>query len=265
MNELSLTGHDGHQIADWRSWTRPKAEYHWRAGRSAMELARAWFTSPVPVCPPEVESLLESHPVTAGVALTEGWPEYVTPLPERGEGRNHDLLLVGCRDGCGVVVSVEAKVDEPFGERIGDYWLRARESKRRTRAPERIEALVSMVFGSGTRPDAKPWSLLRYQLLTAVAGTAIEAAHRKSDTAVLIIHEFITHSADPAKVADNGRDLSDFVSVLFSEGADPMQPGRLNGPAVLAADKNLPRAVNVFIGKAVFSWRNNDGPDNPTN
>ena len=129
----------------------------------------------------------------------------------------------------------------------------------------RIEALVSMVFGSGTRPDAKPWSLLRYQLLTAVAGTAIEAAHRKSDTAVLIIHEFITHSADPAKVADNGRDLSDFVSVLFSEGADPMQPGRLNGPAVLAADKNLPRAVNVFIGKAVFSWRNNDGPDNPTN
>ena len=184
MNELSLTGQDGQPIADWRSWTRPKAAYHWRAGRSAMELARAWFTSPVPVCPPEVESILESHPATAGVAWTEGWPEYVTPLPERGEGRNHDLLLVGCRDGCGVVVSVEAKVDEPFGERIGDYWLRARESNRRTRVPERIEALVSMVFGSGTRPDAKPWSLLRYQLLTAVAGTAIEAAHRKSDTAV---------------------------------------------------------------------------------
>ena len=75
MNELSLEGHDGQPIADWRSWTRPKAEYHWRAGRSAMELARAWFTSPVPICPPEVKSLLESHPVTAGVALTEGWPE----------------------------------------------------------------------------------------------------------------------------------------------------------------------------------------------
>ena len=136
MNELSLEGHDGLPIADGRSWTRPKEEYHWRAGRSAMELARAWFTSPVPICPPEVKSLWESHPVTAGVALTEGW-EYVTPLPERGEGRNHDLLLVGCRDGCGVVVSVEAKVDERFGDRIGAYWHRARESKYRTRAPER--------------------------------------------------------------------------------------------------------------------------------
>lgn len=256
MNELSLKDHDGHSIADWRSWTRPKAEYHWRAGRSAMELARAWFTSPVPICPPEVESLLESHPVTAGVALTEGWPEYVTPLPERGEGRNHDLLFVGCRDGRGVVVSVEAKVDEPFGERIGDYWHSARKSKKRTRAPERIESLVSMVFGPGTRADAKPWSLLRYQLLTAVAGTAIEAAHRNADTAVLIIHEFITESADIAKVADNAQDLSDFVSGLFSQGANPIQPGRLYGPAVLKADKNLPREVNVFIGKAVFSWRN---------
>jgi len=256
MNKLSLKDHDGHPIADWRGWTLPKAEYHWRAGRSAMELARAWFTSPVPICPPEVESLLESHPLTAVVALTEGWPEYVTPLPERGAGRSHDLLLVGCRDGCGVVVSVEAKVDEPFGERIGDYWHSARKSKKPTRAPERIEALVSMVFGSGTRPDAKPWSLLRYQLLTAVAGTAIEAAHRKSDTAVLIIHEFITHSADPAKVADNGQDLSDFVSVLLSQDSDPVQPGRLYGPAMLVADKNLSRAVNVLIGKAVFSWRN---------
>ena len=46
MNELSLEGHDGQPIADWHSWTRPKAEYHWRAGRSAMELARAWFTGP---------------------------------------------------------------------------------------------------------------------------------------------------------------------------------------------------------------------------
>jgi len=261
VNEFSLKDHDGQPIADWRSWPRPKAERHWRAGRSAMELARAWFTSPVPICPPEVESLLESHPVTAGVALTEGWPEYVTALPERGEGRNHDLLLVGCRDACGVVVSVEAKVDEPFGVEIGKYWHSARKSKKRTRVPERIEALVSMVFGSGARPDAEPWSLLRYQLLTAVAGTAREAAQRKADTAVLVIHEFLTHSANARKVSDNAQDLSDFISVLFSQDNTPIQPGRLYGPSVLAANKDLSRAVNVFIGKAVFSWRSNDGSD----
>lgn len=30
-------------------WTRPKKLEHWKAGRSAMELARAWFTSPYPL------------------------------------------------------------------------------------------------------------------------------------------------------------------------------------------------------------------------
>jgi hypothetical protein len=105
MSKLSLSGRDGRQITDWRSWTRPKAEYHWRAGRSAMELARSWFTSPVPVCPPEVRSLLKSQPETAGLVLIEGWPEFATALPERGEGRNHDLLLWGSLAGSGVIVS----------------------------------------------------------------------------------------------------------------------------------------------------------------
>ena len=194
--------------------------------------------------------------------MTEGWPEYVTALPEKGDGRNHDLLLLGCRDDCGIVVSVEAKVDEPFGDRLGDYWhraLRARQSEEPTRLPERMEALVSMVFGSGASPDLKPWASLRYQLLTAVAGTAIEAAKREVDIAVLVIHEFLTHSADAAKVADNAQDLSDFASVLFSHVAHPIQPGRLYGPVVLTSDKNLPRAVNVYIGKAVFDWQTSVG------
>ena len=259
INELSMKGPGGRPISDWRSWTRPKAERHWRAGRSAMELARGWFTSPVPVCPPEVRSLLESHPVSVGTVLTEGWPEHVTALPERGEGRNHDLLLVGYREGSSVVVSVEAKVDEQFGERIGDYWHRARKFKKPTRAPERIEALLSLVFGSDARPDTNPWTSLRYQLLTAVAGTAIEAAQREADTAVLIVHEFLTHSANAAKVAENAQDLSDFVSVLLSENAVSVQPGRLYGPTVLLPDKNLDRAVNMYVGKAVFCWSLNDG------
>lgn len=258
MDDFSLKGHDGQPIVDWRSWTRPKAKYHWSAGRSAMELARSWFTSPVPIIPPEVESLLGSNPSTAGVAMAEGWPEHVTGLPERGEGRNHDLLLVGYRDGRRVVVSVEAKVDESFGDRLGDYWQRARQSKNKTRVPQRMEALVSMVFGSGARPDVEPWSSLRYQLLTAVAGTAIEAAQREADTAVLVIHEFITHSADATKLAGNDQDLGDFVSVLLSHGVDRVQPGLLYGPAALAAGENLSGPVELFIGKAEYSWRTNE-------
>src|SRR6266849_778066 len=136
MSEFVLKAQGGARITDWRSWPRPKKDYQWRGGRSAMELARAWFVSPVPVCPRGITDLLASNPRTADVGLLEGFPEYVTPLPERGEGRNHDLLLRG-RGGQGeVVISVEAKVDEPFGENIGAYWDKARESTAPTRVPE---------------------------------------------------------------------------------------------------------------------------------
>ena len=83
----------------------------------------------------------------------------------------------------------------------------------------------------------------------------------QADTAVLVIHEFLTHSAEAGKVSDNAQDLGNFVSVLFSQDTHPVQPGHLYGPAVLTANKNLSRAVNVFIGKAVFRWRSNDGSD----
>ena len=49
------------------------------------------------------------------------------------------------------------------------------------------------------------------------------------------------------------------ITLVDEEGADPVQPGHLYGPAVLTADENLSRAVNVFIGKAGFRWRSNDG------
>jgi hypothetical protein len=43
-----------------------------------------------------------------------------------------------------VIISVEAKVDEPFGdEKIGSYWRNAQKSADPTRVPERIEALLS--------------------------------------------------------------------------------------------------------------------------
>ena len=100
-----------------------------------------------------------------------------------------------------MVISVEAKVDESFGETIGTYWAKGKRSTAPTRAPERIQALLSMAFGVSARPDADPWRRLRYQLLTAVTGTAIEAVRRQAATAVVIVHEFRTDSADLDNVA----------------------------------------------------------------
>ncbi|MFZ5818115.1 MAG: DUF6946 family protein [Bacillota bacterium] len=248
---LVLKDRDGHPIRDGRDWTRPKKASQWKPGRSAMALAQAWFPGPGPVCPREVRELLASRPETAGVALTEGWPEYVTPLPERGEGRNHDLLLVGENAGRAVVVSVEAKVDEPFGDRIGDYWRSARQSRTPTRAPERIQALLRLVFGPDARPDAEPWAPLRYQLLTMIAGTAIEAKRREAPEAIALIHEFRTTSASPEKLETNSRDFDAFMSVLLAPGNVRVTPGQLHGPVVLKGEPHLPHPITLYVGKAI--------------
>jgi hypothetical protein len=250
------------QITDWRVWTRPKKDYQWRAGRSAMELARAWFVAPTPTCPREVADLLASHPRTTALQLIQGIPEHVTSLPERGEGRNHDLLLLADGENGRTVISIEAKVDEAFGETIGTYWATAKRSTVPTRAPERIEALLSMAFGVSARPDSDPWRRLRYQLLTAVTGTAIEAARGQAAAAVVIVHEFRTDSADHDNVAVNTEDFQGFVGALVGLAPDEVVDGRLYGPASFAPSAHLKRGVDVFIGKAVFDWNQPDGPPN---
>jgi hypothetical protein len=250
MDHVIFTDRQGNEIKDWRSWPRPKRDYHWEPGRSAMELARSWFTSVLPVCPPEIRATLDSHDSTAGTVLSGGKPEHVTGLPESGEGRNHDLLLSGQRNGVPVIVSVEAKVDETFGERLGKYWKRKRTDKK-SRASQRIEALLHHVFGEAARPDQAPWGDLRYQLVTAVAGTAIEAARAGAPMGIVIIHELHTSKASKRKLSKNAEALGEFLSAARIAPGDIGAANQLYGPLrVLTHDQT----VEIYLGRAVYAW-----------
>jgi len=52
---------------------------------------------------------------------------------------------------------IEAKADEPIGEKIGQYWRRMKGREKSTLAPERIEALLKTVFGADASPSKRPW------------------------------------------------------------------------------------------------------------
>jgi hypothetical protein len=249
-----LWDREGKEITDWRAWTRPKRDYQWQPGRSAMELARGWFTSPEPICPPEVKALLATHSATAELSEFRGRPEYVTGLFESGGGRNHDLLLESIgSDGLLVVLSIEAKVDETFGPRVGKYWNRMREDKK-SGLPARVEKLLRMLFGPRAHPDKKPWSELRYQLLTAVAGLAIEAANANAATGVLVIHELHTSEANEKRLAKNAADLAAFVGLTGLEHTTESSAQRLLGPVTLSAVGSQRRDVQILLGRAVYDW-----------
>lgn len=240
----------GKPIVDWRDWTRPrKKDGHWRAGRSAMELARAWFTSPFPVIPPEIATLLQTNPLTESLVLRMGWPERKTALPFSGEGRNHDLVMLGEANGKSILLAVEGKVDESMGPPIGRYWRKSKDTSD-SRAWRRIDALLESVFGSTASAADKPWNSLPYQMLTATVGTAIEASRSNCELGVLCVHEFVTESAKQRLLDHNETEFKSFLGAL---GQRKPAMGRLYGPFDISTSQNAP-PVSVLIGKAQYRW-----------
>jgi len=248
MDSFWLRNREGLPITDWEGWVRPKEDYQWKRGRSAMELARAWFPKGKLACPAELDSLLQSSPRTAGYQLTIGQPEFVTQLPERGEGRNHDLWLQGHCPAGNLTICIEAKADEPFGNLIYEEIARARKRKATTRLPARVEALLQLLFGHPCNPLEKPWSHLRYQLITALAGTVIQADHDGSTTAVFVVHEFLSGALDSERLRQNDVDLN-AVLAFRVPGCDAIKASNFVGPIHIAGCRDLPCSVDLLVGK----------------
>lgn len=208
-----------------------------------MELAKAWFRQSEISAPQELVQLLRSSGRLTGLQLLRGIPEHVTSLPERGEGRNHDLWLLGRTNQEQITICIEAKADEPFGnETVGEYRLSAnkrRESGESTRAPERITQLLSLVPAGDNR-----WDNVRYQLLTAICGTAIQAQRDGSALAVFVVHEFHTRKTTPDKILANKKDFDAFMAVITGSH-EPVITGTLYGPVTIGG-------VECLIGKAVI-------------
>jgi len=230
------------QITTWEMWARPKMSHHWAPDRSAMELAKAWFRGPISSPPEELVQLLLSSNRLAGLGFLRGIPEFVTSLPERGEGRNHDLWLLGQTDLEQVTICIEGKADEPFGNKtVAEYGISAmkrRESGKSTRAPERVAKLLTLVPEGNSR-----WNNIRYQLLMAICGTAIQAKRDGSDLAVFVVHEFHTCKTTVDNINKNAEDFNAFMSVICPSSS-PVVAGMLYGPITVGG-------VDCLIGKVV--------------
>lgn len=242
---VTLTTPDGATISSVEGWTRPKQATHWQDGRSAKELAKAWFRAENP--PANLTNLFLTH--FSKIEFWEGRPERETRLPEFGEGRNHDLWLQGSADAKLFTVCIEAKVDEPFGNQsVGAYrasGIARREDGESTRVPERIDSLLRIV---GVRDAA--WDELRYQLLTGVAGTVLQARLDNASHAAFVVWEFRPPPADKKaekieakKRAANARELDLLLTLLRGE-TTRFESGMLYGPFPFGD-------VEIYVGKIV--------------
>jgi hypothetical protein len=230
-------------IEDWHINAPPKDPVrHWKDGRSAKELARAWCGSGTGAIPRDLAELLETHPATAGFSPELGIPELVTPLDDfRGEARNHDLVVVGTRGAQRILLGIEAKADEPLGIRLSEI----RSDNPRSKRLARLDLLARAILG---HPVNATVAHLRYQLLTGIAGSLIEARRRQASAAVFIVHVFRSAAARPARVAHNAAALEDLLAALGGTRAAHTTAGWLTDPLILPGGPFVPGDLPLILG-----------------
>src|SRR3954447_1623378 len=253
MEFFNTRGRPLRTILDWQSLAPPAAKHHWAVGRSALELAHDWLEGDAVA---RATALLGSRPELAGLTLRDAIVEKLTRFDDiRGGPRHHDLLVNASTPGGEVIVGVEGKADETFDLTLRDYVDNAR--RRRpdtTRAPERLDRLTTMFFGA-TLDDDPGLGTLRYQLLSALAGTLADAKLEAASHAVLLVHEFVTDRTRDALHRANAAALSAFLERLGAEPAGEADAW-ITGPVVVRGDGQwLPAELPVFVAKLVTRRR----------
>lgn len=238
----------------------------WQEGRSACELGRIWTANGEPAVPSELIELLNSHDATRGTAIRSGITEHETQLPPSGSRgpRCHDLTLLAAEGQSAATICIEAKADEPFGATVADQ-LRKADKRSVTRFRERLNWLTGSLLGLSAFNDKDGNTVseqirnLPYQLLTATAGTLMEAEGRHSSKAILVIHEFRTPKTDDKKMEGNTTELNRFLGLLLRQNgaADEnfqLHCGQLIGPLPLLEWsvgnlRKMPHQIPLFVGK----------------
>ena len=191
-------------VEEWYQFAPPKAKgKHWKDGRSAKSLAQ-FMTDKNQVKKLE-DILVELEYNTKGVISCT--PEANTVLPCKGNGRNHDLLMIG-ED---FVVGIEAKVSESFGKTISKECVGASKNKK-----DRIYILAKELFGRKIKKDSDDDLKLKYQLLTGVYGTLLEAENNKKSKALFLVIVFTDGltSEDENAVNRNNDDFKNFCQQI---------------------------------------------------
>jgi hypothetical protein len=197
-------------LPSYSSWLGRVDAKNREPGTSAPTLATAW-SGPV-----DLLGALSAHPNLGDLSMLTATVEAKTTFDAYGGNvRNHDLLLRAVTaDAEPVVVCVEAKAGEPLGATVAEQARNAEKARAvnpNSNASTRLADLQKRLCRYPL--DDPRVALLRYQLLTAWAGTLAEAS--QAAHAVFVLHEFRTDQRPEDKAAANGAELARFADAVL--------------------------------------------------
>lgn len=242
-------------IEDWLAEAPPKGgEDQWVNTYSAKEFARAWFTGGNASTPPELTTVLESHADTKSIELVDGEPEARIRFDRRkGEVRNADMAIRARLQAKPFAITIEAKAAESFDQLLPDTLMDALERyipQHRGGGMERVRDLVASLLSPAMK-DLPGLRSVRYQLLTAVAGTLAWANKIGATRCALIIHEFHSANTKSQDTARNATDLNSFMARLTGGSVSSIEKNTLLGPFKVRGKPLFDDPAQLYIGKIV--------------
>jgi hypothetical protein len=164
---------------DWKSLLAEPSK-HWRTGYSAKSLSYCWQEAND--FPPEVRGVFQDSGISVfkGIKMLVAFPEYKVPLPGGKRASQSDIFILAKGDCQLISITVEGKVDEPFGEIISEWKLKDMGGKE-----ERLAFLCDQLM---LRPDMV--NNIHYQLLHRTASAIIEAKKFNAPIALMLVHAF---------------------------------------------------------------------------
>ena len=220
---MRITNKNGTVVTDIESWEDAFKEVdeakHWKEGRSAKSLAQ-YFSLPnidqsngiklikeyVDIC-----GFKNFEPIRARIEHESRFDEF------RGKGRMHDMVIWGNGGGRHLVICIEAKVNESFGNFVSKAYRESEEYVKknpRSKRKERIEKLCKNYYKIDVNKIVPDTTDIRYQLLHYLAGSITEG---KSCNDVVLMPIIVFKTKKYNKTNDNKVDFNAFVKLMNFE------------------------------------------------
>jgi hypothetical protein len=204
---------------------------HWKEKYSAYETAYSWFAAADP--PPAIRTILQTETAYTDAKLLKAYFEKQTQLDDSGRGPSQTDVLAFLEVRSKVVVlGIEGKVNEPFGEFVSEW---------NDYSPGKLRRLAGLVERLAIKPS-KSIGTLRYQLMHRTVATMLEAEKAHAADAVMLVQSF-----SPDDVRTGFGDFQKFAATLGIP---------IDAPGILSQPLQLPR-VRLRLGWTINTMRQN--------
>ena len=211
-------------ITNLESWKTAFIEVdpkgNWEEGRSACTLAK-YFTTPNIEESYGIKKIKEYFEALgfSNQRFESAEIEHPSPFDEYSSPRMQDLVIWGESKKGRILVCIEAKVDEEFGDVLNQAYKDAKQefdknpnskSKRKARIEELCKKYLNV---SAESINSEPENNIRYQLLYYLAGSICEAKEY-GNVVFMPIMVFKTDMYNETEGKRNSEDYKQFINAL---------------------------------------------------